>query len=285
MQTSENADQLAIRNILYTTDFSAAAERALPYAREIARRCGSMLYAVHVLPPGADTLVSASATTKNAEEGAVQRQGRRDLEERLLGILHEIIFLSGKVWQSLIEFIQERGMDLIVFSAHGRTGFDKETFGSVATDLFWNAPCPALIVGPAVSAKSGENAALQRILYATDFTFESLCAVPHAIALARQHHAQPILLHAIQSGEDVPAMLYALRQLIPLGAELQHQPECVVEQGEPTSKIVEVADRHHADLIVLGLHDPTNSLRKHFATSGVFKIITQAKCPVLTVRA
>jgi nucleotide-binding universal stress UspA family protein len=285
MQTSENANQFAIRNILYTTDFSSAAERALPYAREIARHSGSMLYAVHVLPPGADPLVSAGAMNKNAEEGAVQRQGKRDLEERLLGILHEIIFLSGKVWQSLIELIQERRMDLIVFSAHGRTGLDKVMFGSVATDIFWNAPCPALIVGPAVSAKSGENATLKRILYATDFTTESLSAVPHAISLARQHHAQSILLHAIQSGEDVPAMLYALRQLIPLGAELQHQPKCVLEHGEPRSKIVEVADRHHADLIVLGLHDTTNSLRKHFATSGVFKIITQAKCPVLTVRA
>ena len=226
-------------------------------------------------------------------ESLGQRSGRRvrparrreELEERLLGILHEIVFLTGKVWQSLVEFIREKEMDLVVFSTRGRSGFDKPQFGSVATDIFWNAPCPALIVGPAVSAKLGENAALNRILYATDFTTESLAAVPQTISLARQHRAQAILLHAIQGGEDVPAMLYSLRQLIPLGAELPQQPECLVERGESTSKIVEVADRHQVDLIILGIGAIQSPLRKHFSQSGIFKIITEAKCPVLTVRA
>ena len=244
-----------------------------------------MLYAVHVFPPGVGPLAPANPSGRGPEEGSVRREGEKELEERLLGILHEIVFLTGKVWQSLVEFIREKEMDLVVFSTRGRSGFDKLQFGSVATDIFWNAPCPALIVGPAVSVQLGENAALNRILYATDFTTESLAAVPQIVSLARQHQAQAILLHAIESGEDEPAMLYALRQLIPLGAELPQQPECLVERGESTSKIVEVADRHHADLIVLGVGAIQSPLRKHFSQSGIFKIITEAKCPVLTVRA
>lgn len=284
MQISENGDRFEIKNVLYATDFSSASERALPYAREIAQRYGSMLYAVHVFPPGVGPLASASPSDKGPEAGSIHREGQRNLEERLLGILHEVVFLTGKVWQSLVEFIREKEMDLVVFSTRGRSGFDRAQFGSVATDIFWNAPCPALIVGPAVPAKLGANAALNRILYATDFTTESLAAVPQTISLARQHRAQAILLHAIQGGEDVPAMLYSLRQLIPLGAELPQQPEYLVEHGESTSKIVEVADRHQVDLIILGIGAIRSPQRKHFSHSGIFKIITEAKCPVLTVR-
>jgi len=285
MQTSVNSAQSTIRNILYTTDLSAAAERALPYAREIAQRYGSKLYAVHVREQVTDTLVPTSTMKQTAQEELVQREGTKDLEELLLGIIHEITFLSGKVWQTLITFIQEKQMDLVVFSTQGRTGFDNVKFGSVAVDIFWSTPCPALIVGPAVSIKAKENVALHRILYATDFSTESLAAAPHAISLARQHRAQPILLHVIQGGADVPAMLHTLRRLVPFGTELQSEPDCVVEHGAPTRKILEVADRRGADLIVLGVPATKGRLQTQFARSGIFKIITQAKCPVLTVRA
>jgi len=285
MQTSENAAESAIRNILYPTDLSLAAERALPYAREIARCYGSRLYAVHVREQGTDALVPTGTAKETAQEELAQRERTKDLEELLLGIIHEIIFLSGRVCQTLITFIQEKRMDLVVFSTQGRTGFDNVKFGSVAVDIFWRAPCPALIVGPAVSITPKENVALHRILYATDFSAESLAAAPHAISLARQHHAQPILLHVIQGGADVPAMLHTLRRLLPFGTELQSEPDCVVEHGAPTSKILEVADRRRADLIVLGVHATKGRLQKQFARSGIFKIITQAKCPVLTVRS
>jgi nucleotide-binding universal stress UspA family protein len=284
MQTSENTGQLALRNILYTTDFSVAAERALPYAREIARCYGSRLYVVHVLRPGADPLVPTSSLKKTAAEAIVQREGG-DLEEQLLGILHEIIFLSGKVWQTLNKFIQEKRMDLVVFSTHGRTGFDKVKVGSVAADIFWNAPCPALIVGPVVSTKPRENATLNRILYATDFGVESLAAAPYAISLAQEHRAQLILLHSIESEGDVPAMFDTLRQLVPFGTELRCEPDRVVEHGAPAGKILEVAVGHGADLIVLGIHGNKGLIQKHLTRSGVFRIVAQAKCPVLIVRA
>lgn len=285
MKTSDVANQLKLKTILYATDLSFAAERALSYALEIARRYGSTIYAVHVIQPDVYPLVPPSTWPEMAhEEEVFRQQSRKDLEERLRAVPHEIIFRPGNIWRTLSELIEEKQIDLVVFSTNGRAGFDKVLFGSVAEEIFRKAPCPVLAVGPAATAKPKQNAELNRILYATDFGTESLTAASYAISLAREHGAQLILLHSIENGGDVPAMLHTLRQLVPFGAELSHEPHCVVEHGAPAGKILEVAEGHGADLIVLGVHGQKGLIQKHLMRSGVFRILTQAKCPVLIVR-
>lgn len=279
------AGQLKLKNILYTTDLSFAAERALPYALEIARRYGSTIYAVHVIQPDVYPLVPPSILSPETQEDEVFRQeSRKDLEEQLQAFPHEIILQPGKPWQTLSEIIKKKQIDLVVFSTHGRGGIDKVLFGSVAGEIFQKARCPVLAVGPAVTARPRQNAELNRILYATDFGAESLAAAPYAISLAQEHRAQLILVHSIESGGDVPAMLHTLRKLVPFGAELRSEPDCVVEHGAPAGKILEVAEGHGADLIVLGVDGSKGFFHKHLARSGVFRIVAQAKCPVLIVR-
>jgi nucleotide-binding universal stress UspA family protein len=285
MKTLDVVSQLKLKNILYATDLSFAAERALPYALEIARRYGSTIYAVHVIQPDVYPLVPPTLLPKmNEDEEIFRQESKKDLEEQLQAVLHEIIFQPGKAWQTLSELIEEKKIDLLVFSTHGRTGFDKVLVGSVAEEMFRKAPCPFLAVGPAVTTKPRENAELNRILYATDFSTESLAAAPYVISLAQEHRAQLILLHSIENGGDVPAMLHTLRQLVPFGAELRCEPDCVVEHGAPAGKILEVAEGHGADLIVLGVPARKGHIQKHLTRSSVFRIVRQAKCPVLIVR-
>ncbi|MGA8220094.1 MAG: universal stress protein [Candidatus Acidiferrales bacterium] len=285
MKTSDVAGKLSLKNILYATDLSFAAERALPFALEIAQRYGSTIYAAHVIQPDVYPLVPPTAWPKMDEQEEVFRQeSRKDLEEQLRHVPHEIIFQRGKAWPTLSEIIEEKQINLVVFSTHGRTGLDRLIFGSVAEEILRKAPCPILTVGPAVTAKPKQNAELNRILYATDFSPESLAAAPYAISLAQEHHAQLILLHSIEGDEDVDAMLHTLRQLIPFGAELGSKPVCVVEHGAPAGKILEVAEGHGADLIVLGVDGSRHRLQDHLLGSGLMRIVAQAKCPALIVR-
>ncbi|MGA8145519.1 MAG: universal stress protein [Candidatus Acidiferrales bacterium] len=285
MKVSSVASQLKLANILYATDLSFAAERALPYALEIARRYGSTVHVVHAIQPDVYPLVPPGAWPKMAQEEEIFREeSKKDLEEQLRELPHEIIFQPGKAWRTLSELIKEKQIDLLVFSTHGRRGLEKVLIGSVAEEIFRNAACPVLAVGPAVTTKPKQIAELNRILYATDFSAESLAAAPYAISLAQEHRARLILLHSIENGGNVPAMLHTLRQVVPFGAELSREPDCVVEHGAPAGKILEVAEGHGADLIVLGVHGKKGSLQEHLMRSGVFRIVAQAKCPVLMVR-
>ena len=55
------------------------------------------------------------------------------------------------------------------------------------------------------------------------------------------------------------------------------------EEGMPGDKILEVAARQNSDLIVLGAQ-PATWLSTHLNAGTVHKVVSRAKCPVLTVR-
>ena len=187
------SSQIAFKNILFATDFSSITERSLPYAVEIARRFGATVHVVHVLQPDIYPLVPPSEWPKMAEEEQDFRQkSRSQLENELQGLPHEFIFPSGNVWQNLARIIKDKNIDLIVLGTHGRTGLEKTLIGSVAEEVFRRADCPVLTVGRAVILKATHVAAadFNRILYATDFSPESLAAAPYAISIAKEHRAE-----------------------------------------------------------------------------------------------
>jgi nucleotide-binding universal stress UspA family protein len=49
---------IAVKNVLFATDFSETAESALPYAAAICRRFGSTLHAVHVVSEASTLLMT-----------------------------------------------------------------------------------------------------------------------------------------------------------------------------------------------------------------------------------
>jgi len=52
----------------------------------------------------------------------------------------------GPPADTIVRVAQERGVDLIVMSTHGRTGLQHVLMGSVAEKVVRLAPCPVLTV-------------------------------------------------------------------------------------------------------------------------------------------
>ena len=134
------------------------------------------------------------------------------------------------------------------------------------------------------------------ILYATDFSPEAASALPYARSLAREFRASLILLHALgepRAGEFVhpPELMQAcfdlLRQLVPNREALPQVPEVLVERGSAPERILEVARRKRAQLIVLGVRRPLDfpGATEHLPAGTAHKVVAQAMCPVLTIRA
>jgi nucleotide-binding universal stress UspA family protein len=74
-----------------------------------------------------------------------------------------------------------------------------------------------------------------------------------------------------------------LQQLVTEQAGLWCEPSYIVEQGPAAKKVLDVAKRRPTDLIVLGAR-PAKGLATHMNIGTVHKVVSQAKCPVLTVR-
>src|SRR4029077_3270664 len=162
-----------------------------------------------------------------------------------------------KVWPVLARTIQEHAIDLVVLGTHGRTGTQKFLLGSVAEEIFRRSPVPVLTIGPWVRSGAHNDARFHRVLLATDFTAESLTALPYAVSIAQENQARLFLLNVIRSlGQDQEEMrgrllaantLYELNEMVPKDAELWCRPEAIVEHGEPAEGILEAAKQRGAD--------------------------------------
>jgi len=300
MKTLEAGKRIALKNILFATDFSPFSNAALPYARAIARQYGAKLYGAHVLPAEDYLFVAPDLWPIHQQrEEKMRNEAATQLEEQLHEMPHEVLSGVGEVWNVLSRLIGENDIDLLVVGTHGRTGTRKLLMGSVAEKIFRQATCPVLSVGPNVPGKPDGGIQFRRILLATDFGQESLAALPFAISLAEEDQAQLILLHVVDQPAagvfDMPAVkaswMQRLKALVPEGAELWCDVQCLVEFNRqfarPEERILEIASAQAADLLVLGLRPAHAALSTvtHLAHTTAQNVVAHAACPVLTVRS
>ena len=292
MKAVQARTRISLKNILFATDFSPAADAAAPFAIQIARSYGAKLYGVHVNAFDDYTAAAPEAWAAMAE--AAERQTKEDeqrLNEQLKDVEHEVVIDEGNIWEVMSILLKQKEIDLIVLGTRGRTGLGKALLGSVAEQILRQAPCPVLTVGPRVTLQPEKALKMREILYATDLAADFPAAAPYAISLAQENQAHLALLYVIEiqkagelmhPTEIADSKLHKLRQLVPQGAELWCEPRYLVERGIPAEKILEAADRQRADLIVLGAQ-PANWLATHLNAGTVHKVVSEARCPVLTV--
>ena len=275
---------------LYATDFSRYSDAALPFALSIARRYGSKIFAVHVVSfsPFANSSPTQAWQALVAQGVREAQETMTRAKERWSGVPHETLLRKGEIWSELSKLIQEKEIDLVVCRTHGRSGISKILMGSVAENVYRHAPCPVLTIGPNVVGEPESVGDIHTILYSTDFSPESLAAVPYAVSLAHENQARLYLLHVTETPVSPLAereLAARLRGLIPPGSELDCAPKAFVDFGEPAHKITELAEELKVDLIVLG---PRRSSRlvglSHLPHSTAHSVVSKAICPVLTVR-
>jgi nucleotide-binding universal stress UspA family protein len=296
MKTLETRSRVEVKNVLFLTDFSAAAGTAIPYAAAIARRFGAKLYAMHVQTPVINPMTEPAtwAALEKASEAETKKQ-RETLLKSFPGMQPEVIIEEGSLLLNLKSVVERNKIDLIVIGTRGRSGVGKFLLGSIAEEIFRQAPCAVLTVGPFSHAEPPLDGDFSEILYATDFNPGSTAA-SYAISLAEEFQAHLTLLHVIKDAEVgdllhpeelVKSSTQLLRNLVSQEAELWCEPRFAVEQGSPAEKILEVAKQRKADLIVLGVHQLAGfpGAATHLPMAIAHKVVSHATCPVLTVRA
>jgi len=135
--------------IVWATDGSEFADRALPLVVELARTHGSRVVAVHAN----DMLAGRfGGVPMLADETELRAKIEEQLDElRVAGFDAELRVETG-VTHGVAELIAvaatDAGADLIVIGTHGRGVAATTLLGSVAKGLLHFATCPVLVVTP-----------------------------------------------------------------------------------------------------------------------------------------
>lgn len=291
-----------IKRILFATDFSACADRALEYALTLTDLWKSELTVMTVLElyPGMDPDYTVNKMYLDHLRDEAKRQ-LASLESRVKAAGHSIatridVGIPSQCVQAVAE---EIGADLLVVGTHGRTGLDHVLVGSTAERVVRIAPCPVLAVKADKGAAPATQApAIKRIVVPIDLSTCSLDALEYAVQFAKPLGASLTILHAMEpvaygldfslshAKEWKEQRAYLEKRLTVLTACLTAhdlQADYALKPGLPADSITSYVTAQGYDLMIMGTHG-RRGLSHVLVGSIAGAMLRHAPCPVLTVR-
>lgn len=134
--------------ILVPTDGSPAAEAALDHAIDIASKYDARVHALYVVD--ATAFASVEAGTELIIE-ALEEEGREAVDR-----IHDAAesadvpvrtrVQSGTAYRSILDYIEDNDIDLVVMGTHGRRGVERFLLGSVTERVVRSADVPVMTV-------------------------------------------------------------------------------------------------------------------------------------------
>jgi nucleotide-binding universal stress UspA family protein len=299
MTSASQLVSIALKNILFPTDFSSTSDAALPFALALAKIYGSTILLTHALP--GESLLQGMPDRIPAHDEHDWQQAREKLAEyaRNVALGHtpcKALLNRGDLANVIPAMVEKYKADLVVLGTHGRRGVSKLMLGSGAEQIYRSAPCPVLTVGP--KAKTGADWKPRRILCPVELMAHNgerdpEPALHYALSLAEENEAQFLVLQAVplvpwQHRDAVARQTReALARLLSPQARDWCKPEFMVRWEHPVEAILRTAADREADLIVMGVRRSpaaARSLAAHLPWPVASEVVSRAECPVLTVR-
>jgi nucleotide-binding universal stress UspA family protein len=137
--------------ILVPIDFSPSSRQALDAAAELAAKFNSHVILLHVIPEYPNIVLPETvshealveAERKAADERFSVSKGALDAKKIACTVSVEI---GSDVAATILDVAERDGVDLLVFTTHGLSGWYPQVFGSVAEKLVKLASCPTLLL-------------------------------------------------------------------------------------------------------------------------------------------
>jgi nucleotide-binding universal stress UspA family protein len=268
-RSSEPAIKLAtaVCGIDSSPQSTEAARQAIALADE-----GARLYAVAVWDPRlamhAGLHASEVAVDLRQEATAALQHVREELPAL------EPILIRGNDVAGLLAAATNYEAGLLAVASHGSSRPAGIVFGSVATAMIHHAPCCVLVARGQAEAGSFPRV----VLHAGDGSPDSIEAARLAGRIAAKHDATVVTLHVRDgrdSGEGVA------EEAVSIIEACGREPVLEVATGPAHRRIVEVADRVGASLVLVG----SRGLTGFKALGSVSeRVAHRAPCSVLVVR-
>ena len=286
--------------ILVPLDGSPLAERALPYAVQIASATGAQLRLVRACEPAPPVLLDSGAAVRVAiaVHAAELHDARRAMDQQVAalrsgGASADGVVRSGDALDVILSEARTCGAELIVMTTHGRGGLTRALYGSVADAVLRGSTVPVLLLPEAVPP-SAEAGYLARIVVALDGSSLAEASLRPALGLARAGGGKLDLLrvvdppeglgkHAFLRAERAKAYRYLRVQAKRVG-DAGVEAAVHVRVGPVVATILAAADQLGAGLIAAGTHG-RSGLSRLVMGSVATGLVEQSRVPLLLVSA
>lgn len=289
-----------VRIVMVPLDGSEIAGHAVEPAAALAAHHGArlLLVSVHEALTATEALDRAD---RNALETYLGAALARATERWRVPAETVMLDANRRVPERLTELARSRAADLIVMTTHGRGSAGRAWFGSVADYLVRTADCPVLLIRP---DHAESRVGFRRILVPLDGSAEAELAledlnvvdsgqseilvlrvvVPVIGFVPNLAGTGPLLTGGVLEDQRAEAERYAAAIASRLGGEGRRTRGIAVIDTSPAAAILEAAEEHQSDLIVVAGRRRSGADR--FLLGSVMdKLVRQAPVPVLIRRA
>jgi universal stress protein A len=139
--------QFPYRRILNPIDFSENSFRAVDVAAGFACQNDGTVFLLYVVPAFERPTELPTYVPEYSAEKEVAREKLEEIAYSYLrGVNYEILTDAGNPARAILRAAVTVSSDVIIMTTHGRTGFSRAFFGSVAEDVLREAPCPVITI-------------------------------------------------------------------------------------------------------------------------------------------
>lgn len=282
--------------ILVPLDGSPHAERALPYAQELALLLKARVALLCSVPAAVSEPALAGFALERDHtplSWVEQYQSTEAYVARRAAVLESAgVHVTTTIWvgaaaEHIIEVATTQHASVIVMARHDGDEHQGWSLGSLADQVVHGAPCPVLLVHDAVDAPS-----FKRILVPLDGSALSQHALPLALDIAAQAEARIFLLQAIHPFVELESAAHPLKlcadaqdQLTSLAdtlpAEIPITPLASI--GYPAEEIIATAASRQIDLVVMATHG-YSGFKRWMIGSVADAVLQETTRPLLLVR-
>ncbi len=219
------------------------------------------------------------------------------------GVETESILKEGQPAQRILEAIEDKEIDLLVVSSHGRSGLNPWYAGSVFQKIAARARISIMIVRAyQESAEASKGTRFDRILVPLDGSKRSEFALPPAVRLARDHASDLILTHVTcipemprrhppspedrelsarlvqRNQEEMETHFESVLSRLPVKARIFLEPA-----DDATLRLHELVGEQKADLVVMSAHGYSGKSKWTYG-SVAHNFITYGTTPLLLMQ-
>jgi nucleotide-binding universal stress UspA family protein len=281
-------------DVLVPVDRNAATSTVLYHVGEIAHWADATVRLLYV----ADT-TSDSVTVSGAEVvDALEREGDDVVEEAgktldTLGVDYATDVVQGTPAETIVDYAERFGYDLVVMPTHGREGLSRYLLGSVTEKVVRLSSVPVLTArmrededltfpfGTVLLPTDGSDPARRATDYGIDLAAAMEASV-HVLSVVEEDSLGPDVRSTLSTAETDRVAREAVEGAAEAAGERGLDVTTAVERGAPDEAILSAVDSHDVDGVVMGTTG-RSGVDRILLGSVTEKTVRSAPVPVITV--